>query len=1185
MKNVILYSVPLMIAGTLLCSTANAERISAPGNKAASELINSLKAKKRTAPRANVVGFKNATSGLERAAAGTPIAQMEGELVNFLSDDEGNVWYYTMKTNYRDDSYGAAISNAKIEVFNNKHESAGVIDINIPDDMMVNAITPYGTITKKFFDLDDKNQELLVELHQVGNAENNYQGKYYTYVYHLDGTKATEFEGAGVFLNIVKNAWTKYQRFVLTNAKFEAVDGKTYEDGSPYMTTMDHIDIYKPASYGSSEPSLEKSFLVDEDLTYYGNDGVPVTIYNIDGEPYYVLSHYSKIFSTSEIDPETGFSKPVKDNSVIIKTYDKYYNLVDDINIPMPPAEDTEYRMAQIGNFANWSVSKNLFTNDGKLSYVLTYYDMTTKVDDFRYSFVAYDHEGKKIGDICTGVYKTWFKLNSINGQEEQMAFMQYVDDDESQQQIRIVNLPTFTEYKDMPAFIDGNLISTVFNRYGNADGYKYLMKISQGDVDAEGNVIAKVAWLNPDLEVDHYTRFNLGPQAENFALTLSDTYINPYLFNTNDKMEFFFQAKVKEEGSSKIDNVYMVGDEDGNILHKFANNEKGRISSMGCFPASNDANEMYVAYSNDNNSNYKFEFYKLPLTKFEKGGDGTAANPYLVASAGDLMFMKNEPNASYKLANDIDMDNFAKTSSTWVPIANFGGKFDGDNHNISNLHLATDKASVGLFGDLANNAEVKNLVFVNPSIELTDNNSTVGVVAASSIKGAVKNVHVFGAEIKGEAGATIGGVIGQGSLETTVSEVSVNNAEIDAPNASSVGSIAGDIRTSTVIEAAAANNVKINAANSVGGIVGAAMQSTVKNSRANGEFKAENVIGGIIGSNGSTVTETCLFDGKVTATMSGWRKYSAAGIVGSLEPDWSGSTAALVKNNIVKGEINVEESADGDDYGYGEETEDNTVHRIVGRTIADEYYEEGETPQKEQRLANNWAVNTTTVKGATVVSSDETSVEGYDANESDINKDALAQIGFGFGTTAEKPWKESGETFPVLFFENETKAVVLSDNSLVMDVDDTAELSVEVYGSDNTDVTVTSSNTSVVEVASTSKDSEGKTTIKLKSKAGGEADINITSGSMTVTCKVSVDATSSIAAAASDKVRMNIIPGNGAIRAEGATSISVYAINGSNVANAKGSTVATAQMGKGVFIVVATDAEGNKQKAKVVIR
>lgn len=1180
MRNVVLYSLPLMLAGSLLCSSARAvnmpvaDKSNMVANVATKKFLKKTGALERTAPRVKIYGFNHSVPKIAKVENDKPYAQMQGSVSDFMSDEDGNVWYYTQNDTYTSQSIGSSISQSVINIYNNNHELAGTINVDIPEGMSVNMVSPYGTLTKKFFNLDN-DYELLVELHQTGNADNNYMGTYITRVYKLDGTLQKEYNGAGVFLNIVKNSWTKYQRFILSDAKYEAVEGKTYDDGSPYMSTFDYIDVYKPASWGG-DPSVEHSFKVDEDYTYYGNDGVPFSVYNIKGEPYYVISQYSKIFDSGDYDSETGFFIPTKDNSVLIKSYDGKFNLVDDIEIPMEKAADTDYRMAQIGNFENLSVTKDYFTNDGNLAYVLTYYDMTTKVDDYRYKFVAYDHTGKKIADICDGVYLTWFKLNDIAGAEDQMAFMQYVDDDETKAQVKIVNLPSLTESKTMPSYIDGQLISTVFNRYGGKDNYKYLMKMGQGVDDGNGNVLARVAWLNQDMTIDHYTSFNLGPKAENFALTLSDTYVNPYLFNSNDKLEFFFQAKVKENGSSKLDNVYMIGDEDGNIITTFKNGDKGTIMSAGCYSANDSGNEMYVAYQDETSGTYNFDFYKLPLSKFDNGGDGTPASPYLVSSAGDLLYVSDEPTASYKMVGNIDMSTYNSVNATWKPIRNFAGTFDGGNHCISNLNLNTAASSIGLFGDMGENASVKNLVITNPVVQLNDGNSTVGVLAADAVSGSIENVHVYDAQIKGDADATVGGIIGQAALNTTIKTVSLNSSSIDVPNASSVGGVAGDIRTSAVVTAAAVNDATIKAQGNVGGIVGSALQSEISNSHANGELTADNTIGGIVGNDNETKVDKCIFDGTVTAENPSWNGLAAAGIVGYMAPDWSGSTTAIITNNIASGKIQKGENAELD----------ATAHRIVGYTIANEYYEEGETPKTEQRLSNNWAINTMTVAGTVVSSTDENGVEGYDAAEGDINSESLAQIGYAFGSDAASPWKDSGKNMPVLFFENELQALTVSQNAVTLKVGETFKsLYASAYGKTSDDMTVVSSNDDVVKVVET--ESDGKTmTVTVEAVAEGTADLTFSLDDMTVACTVTVCGTSAISQPVQTVANgLLIMPGNGSISANGAVRMSVYSLDGNAVANVNGSSVSTSQMGSGMYIVVATDADGNRSTAKVIVR
>lgn len=1114
-------------------------------------------------------GFNAPAASIAKVSTTSATSTMQAKAYGFLYDEDGNVWYYAQDNTYRNDQYNAYIDKAIINLYDQDHKLAGTLTVDVPENMDVNRVEPYGTVTKKFFDLDNKTQEVLVELHQVGNAENNYKGAYYTRAYHIeDGSLAQEFEGAGVFLNIPKNSWSKNQRLIISNAKFEAVDGKTYEDGSPYYTTNDYVDVYKPASWGSG-PAKEHGFVVDEDYTYYGNDGTPVQVFNVNGTPYYMVSHYEKQWLKGY--DETNYDPiPTPDNHLIIKTYNEKFDRVDSLAVPIEKAEDTNFPMALIGNFGSKTLTSDYFKKDGKLAYVVTFFDYITAHDEFRYKFVAYDHEGNKISDICDGVYDTWFDLNAIKGTEDQMAFMQYASD-ETAQQLRIVNLPSCQEATIMPAEIDGNLISTVMNRYGNKDNYKYLMKLNHGTDDGNGNVIARVAWINPDLSVDHYTSFNLGQQAENFGMALSDSYLNPYMFDTNDKLEFCYQAKMRNTETEKLDNVFVIADEDGNTVRSFSSNENGEAVSAGCFDATSTRKEFYVQYSDSVNNVYNLEFYTLPFVKYEKGGDGTQANPYLVATAGDLISIKDEPNASYKMVDNINFDNFNTSNATWEPIAAFGGNFDGDNHSIDNLYINHTASSVGLFGDLAEKANISNLVITNPEIELTSNNSSIGVVAASAVKSSINNVHVFNANISGESMGMIGGIVGQAALETTMKAVSLNNSSIVAPSASSVGSIAGDIRTSTVISAAAANNVKIEADQTVGGIVGAAMQSTINNANvSDAKLTANNTIGGIVGSSNMSNIDKGIFDGNILAKKASWDGLAAGGIVGSLDSDWSGSTTAIITNNIANGAIAVAEGEEGD----------ATIHRIAGRTIANEE----DCDLTEKRLANNFAIKGMTVNGNAVESDDATTVEGKTATKDELDKAALEALGYAYGDNTDAPWKEDGKAMPVLYFENTLMAASLSESNVSLNLDEEHELTANFYGGDALWAEIASSDNDVVEVLSTEANgSEFKANIK--AKKAGKATLSITLDDITLVCEVTVGNATGINSATVGNATMAIMPGNGFVKAEGATSLTVYTIDGRNVANANGEIVSTSQMGKGAFVVVATYKDGKKATAKVIVK
>lgn len=187
--------------------------------------------------------------------------------------------------------------------------------------------------------------------------------------------------------------------------------------------------------------------------------------------------------------------------------------------------------------------------------------------------------------------------------------------------------------------------------------------------------------------------------------MSLSDNYLDPYLFDTNDKLEFCYQAKVRNEETGKLGNVFVIADEDGNTIRTFASSDKGVATTAGCYNATATRKEFYVQYNDETSNKYYLEFFQLPFEKYHNGGDGTKQNPYLVATAGDLIAMKDDPKAFYKMVNDINLTNFNIVNDTWTPIDAFAGNFDGAGHAIDNLYINSSKASVGLFGDLAEKA------------------------------------------------------------------------------------------------------------------------------------------------------------------------------------------------------------------------------------------------------------------------------------------------------------------------------------------------------------------------------------------------------------------------------------------------------------------------------------------------
>lgn len=148
----------------------------------------------------------------------------------------------------------------------------------------------------------------------------------------------------------------------------------------------------------------------------------------------------------------------------------------------------------------------------------------------------------------------------------------------------------------------------------------------------------------------------------------------------------------------------------------------------------------------------------------FNLEGNGTAASPYLIKTAHDLLALseasqKNSfPQRYFRLENDIDMSGV----NGFLPIgcrkAAFNGNFNGNGHTISNLSInGVGYHFQGLFGAIYNDASVTNLTLANASI--TGSGYYLGLVAGYS-QGKIINCHANGSVLT--QGLCVGGIAGR---------------------------------------------------------------------------------------------------------------------------------------------------------------------------------------------------------------------------------------------------------------------------------------------------------------------------------------------------------------------------------------------------------------------------------------
>ncbi|MGN1375217.1 MAG: hypothetical protein ACI4V5_01535, partial [Prevotella sp.] len=229
------------------------------------------------------------------------------------------------------------------------------------------------------------------------------------------------------------------------------------------------------------------------------------------------------------------------------------------------------------------------------------------------------------------------------------------------------------------------------------------------------------------------------------------------------------------------------------------------------------------VKITNDSGYDYTLGFtvdplyYSIDLYADEyAGGDGTADNPYRIID--DLQLAKlardvnngNKFNGTYfKLGADITLDK-----ALWLPISQwddsdskFGGKFDGDGHTISNMHLQWEASpskwvNWGLFGsimgtadNIENYASVTNLIMENAVAEMNPNGTmsgqglNVGIVSGELYPYAeISNIILKGCRItdnENEYSTTvsnhrIGGIVGNVEAQDEINSFRIFNISAD---------------------------------------------------------------------------------------------------------------------------------------------------------------------------------------------------------------------------------------------------------------------------------------------------------------------------------------------------------------------------------------------------------------------
>ncbi len=946
------------------------------------------------------------TAGQRQKRVSPHFSTTASDTFEYLYAPDGSLWYAVCTFDTEDVEYeyytDHILKGFTFTFYDDKFNEVGKVRdrIELEEGEIKCVQASLGSqVTKQFFN-NDANFEVMVSF-AMNTPENvnNIRTKAYS-ITKLEedalSSPITKVDGYPVdAINCAKDRWS--EDFFITFLTEE----QTADINASHLEYLAGINAVL-TTYGKGDKMVMEKKIRLLDLPGDQMNSPMMLCKNENGRLTLVYSQYEKSFFE---DPSGmgGNEKITESNNLIIEVYqmnDAYPREIEHVyttkietvqNTDNPDVYCTFY---SIGNLMwDQDVDFSHYNADGQPTFIVSVDDYLYSDDDhLNSSYYVYDNEGKRIKTIAENTYD-FVMLSDIPGFEPQAMFI-HTGDDMNFQFVDLYSCNTVTEVDCM---YRGYSLSASTDRIPCGDSYVYASALSSGLPIDDTHLAAPVCWIDTEGEFIRLDMIPTGEGVELAQIYMNAEGLNPYLFNTDNDIEYMMLVKRSIAGEDALSEELIIASPEKGVLHTFTGQEdKGIIRSV-LLMGSVDP-ELILIYLSDDDK-YSTDAYSLPFSKFA-GGNGSVSDPYLIATAGDFQQMKAAPGASFKLTNDIDCGNLE-----FYPIDEFTGILDGDGHTVSNLKLFTkNNGKTGIF-NFTNDATVKNIDFYNSKMQLTGSYES-GLVAATSSNTTFDNIHARRLVATGDNySGEFGGIAGKMWTTSAINGCEVAGADINLPSCPSAGGITGDIRTGCTITACAFSG-KITANNTLGGIVGSTTtgDEVIRFCHVDADLKAENTIGGIVGFLDRSKVESNYVEGTLEATKpSKWNNALAlGGIAGELEGDWQGKEDVTVVNNVVG--VSVLRYADMSDIQEQHPRQLATVHRIVGRSSYNAYYEE----DPEKIIHENGVINNIVVSELEVIDQEfaEKTLEGSTIAKNDVDQDMLETIyGFAYGNTNDAPW------------------------------------------------------------------------------------------------------------------------------------------------------------------------------------
>ena len=1149
--------------------------------------------------------------GLPRqgAAAAAPAEVLaESDELNFLDGPDGKTWFYTSKYDVETTTLPGGMATTNIirgfsfTVYDSEFKEIGTITDKVTlaeGEVRTASVQLMSTVTRKFFNFDNK-YELGVSI--INNTA-DYTLNISTKIYSIGGKKDTDGHDLciqtipGQLVEVINAGKSAYEeQYLMTFLEERRPDPNDFapDDYLEFLKAYTNVlSTYKFASYAGGGQA-EKIQEVSIPLLNMPGDTMasPCMFMKKDGDK--IVATYVSYEKPFLNDP-TGTSSDegvTPDNNLQIDVYTlenayaSKFELAGRYKIATTQYAENIYSYYSLGDLLYDGDIDFSLSGDGTPTFFVTRADFVLNgSEDYTYYFYRYDSEGRRtdvIGEGLTG----FITMSDVKGMEPQKVFLSGATEEDIV--FNFVNIHSGNVAMMLPLSYEGNKLTATIDRVADGRGAcNYAVKLATPEYDkATGSHLELVAWIDSDGQLLRTDRVNVGKDLAIAQLNIVQYALDPYLFDTDDNMEYMVLAKryTGSTDSSTREELLISGAGSAEPLFSFvSSDENGTILSVNL--VNTDTNTPRLALGLQKGDTYRHEFYSVPFRSFAEG-DGSVENPYMIASAGDFRMIGRNTSAHYALARSIDA-----SGTEFAPVSGFSGSLDGRGHSIKGLKIAAQGSSASLFSSTSASAEIKNLTFINPEIELCAANRNSALIAGTASGAKISGINVYGLKVTNPDAAhtgIFGTLAGTASSGTEISASTVLNASLCLPG--TVGGIVGDARTgSSVAVCAFTGSIDSPKGDSAAGIVAeAARDIRVADCHTNADIRTSGAVGSIIAVSERATVTRCLAEGSIESTGEG---KPAGGIIGHLAPFTtssgdSGETVEetdIVFDNVValktiKGVAPTAAPSFPGQY--------STIHRIVGYSVANREPDEESPASTEEYIRNNYALAPLAVVDASVAEGHK-STEGQTITAEEFGRDFLEGINFAFGSSSETPWQETGSNSAALHTE---RTIVFAEDAYtaVEGRHFLAELHVLAYGLDDAEAItgdlVIDFDENLLSMVNMTFDKASKKLI-LEFACLGEGVSTISATLAGTKTEAIVTGVSGIDAPAIGAPSVAAISFDGSTVSAKGCIISLYSLQGLKLAEAAES-LSVDGMAAGVYVACATATDGSGSSViKVAIR